>query len=178
MRIDLCGNSWDDIKKWISNAYNDVVGWFDYIGESLKPFKNKDGSYSLYDNDRYEDDTPLHEQILVLSGSFINADVSSANWGLGSLSIDAMTGGWEFGNVDLSLLDVGHVEISASAGFDGFSIGAMASVWSPSVAFEVFGIKVAFSAELFSIGAYVNATSNRFSAGLSGGYGGSIVVEW
>ena len=43
------------------NIYDDFKYIFGY--------KNADGSWSLYDNDRFEDKTPFHEQYIVFKGS-------------------------------------------------------------------------------------------------------------
>ena len=57
---------------------------------------NKDGTYSLYDNDRFSNDTTWHEQIISASVSAPSFDLKNSNIGLGGLSLDFDTGGWEW----------------------------------------------------------------------------------
>lgn len=101
----------DNIVKPVSNAATAVGDWLEDAGEWLNEnAKNKDGSYSLYDNQRFNKDAVSHEQILAFTPSAPSLDLTEGNIGLGSLSVDAMTGGWEGEHANLSLLDFGHAE--------------------------------------------------------------------
>ena len=48
----------------------------------------------MYDNDRFEDKTPFHEQWIVFNSSKPSFDLKGGNVGLGSISFDLITGGW------------------------------------------------------------------------------------
>ncbi len=85
----------------------------DCICSKPSPFKNKDGSYSLYDNKRHDPDNIFHEQILSGKASKPSWDMKNHNYGIGSISGTVYTGGWEWEHVNLSLLDFGTAKASA-----------------------------------------------------------------
>ena len=140
--------------------------------------KNKNGSYSLYDNDRFRDDNSWHEQILVISPSSPNfgPEDGELSIGLGSISADIYTGGWEYENFNLSLFDFGHAEAALTLSKQGLSAGAIVSIWSPSVSFTIFGYTVELGVEVGSVGAKITV-GNGFGVKGAALFGISINVS-
>ena len=105
--------------------------------------------------------------------NFLNGDL-----GLGSLSVDAVTGGWEWKHLDISLLDFGHAEVSAEIKNWTLEAGAFASIWSPSIAVTFGKLTFEVGAEVGAIGAEVKAGAEGFS--LKGAYeiGASLNISW
>ena len=102
---------------------------------------------------------------------------SEGNVGLGSVSFDAATGGWEWEHASLSLFDFGHAEASAEIESGSFSFGAMASVWSPSLSFEIFGTTVELEAEVGSVGGGISMGSDGASIGGSFLFGAKLSLK-
>ena len=98
--------------------------------------------------------------------------------GLGSLAIDIYTGGWEWKYANLSLFDFGHAEIGAEFKNNQLNISALASAWSPSFSFSIFGIEFEIGAEVGSVGADINVGLNGFSVAGSLGLGLSLSIKW
>ena len=177
-KLDSSGMFWKEIGDWFCNAYEAVTEWIDDTSKQIddavewlnENALNKDGSYSLYDNDRFEDRNSWHDQIFVVTPS------TSAIGG--SLEADFVTGGWEGKYVDFSLFDFGHAEASASINGKGVSFGAMASIWSPSIAFSVGKITVELGAEVGSIGAFQKKGEKSVSFGVSASIGGMFSISW
>ena len=138
---------------------------------SIWDHRNSDGSWSLYDNDRFENSSPFHEQIFALNYSKPSFDLKSGQIGLGSLSLDFYTGGWEWKNFDLSLIDVGHAELGAEYGNGNIYISAFASIYSPSIGFELFGIEFELSAEIGALGGALHVGTGGFTAKAAIGWG-------
>ena len=174
----------EDIQK-NNDVISDVICWFEDAGEWLnRNARNKDGSYALHDNQRFNKDAVFHEQILAFTPS-----APSWNWsmedfsvGLGSLSVDAKTGGWEGENANLSLLDFGHAEAGLELKNGKLNVGAMASIWSPAFSVNIFGVNVELGAEVGAVGL---SAKGQFSAGkkeigfsIGGGVGFSFNVSW
>lgn len=142
--------------------------------------RNNDGSYSLYDNKRHKNNTPFHEQLIVLTPV-----ISS---GLPSLlevggDFDFITGGWEFGNSDsvsseIQLLDFGHGEAKATLGLTDIEVSAIASIWSPSIMFGVGGFEMQAGAEVGSVGFQIGIGSNHFEVTAAFGIGLSLCFNW
>ncbi len=173
----------DNVVEPVSNAATAVGDWLEDAGEWLNEnAKNKDGSYSLYDNQRFNKDAVFHEQILAFTPSGPSWDPTEKNFGLGSLSVDAMTGGWEWEHADLSLLDFGHAEAGVELKNKRLSASAFASIWSPSFSFDVFGITFEIGAEVGSIGGTTKGSFSTgfdgFEIGLSIGFGLTIGASW
>ena len=99
------------------------------------PFECHDGTFALYDNIRNNRKRVFHEQFLVLDKVSGDINLGEACVSIGG-SASLLTGGWEFKNVDISLLDFGRIYggISASSYYFNAEIGV--SVWSPSVSFN------------------------------------------
>ena len=99
------------------------------------PFECHDGTFALYDNIRNNRKRVFHEQFLVLDKVSGDINLGEACVSIGG-SASLLTGGWEFKNVDISLLDFGRIYggISASSYYINAEIGV--SVWSPSVSFN------------------------------------------
>ena len=140
--------------------------------------RNKDGSYSIYDNDRFYDRNAFHEQILAFTPSGPAFNPLEGDIGLGSISADFITGGWENEYVDLSLLDFGHAEVSAEIKDGQLSVGALASIWSPSISFNLFGLTIEFGAEVGAVGFDVDVGSGKIGGKLAGGLGLSFSISW
>lgn len=145
---------------------------------ALKDFKNRDGTYSLYDNTRHKKDEVFHEQILSVGISTPSLDLASGDIGIGSIEVDAITGGWETEHFDLSLLDFGHAEAGAEVKNGKATVGAVASAWSPSFAVSFFGIKIEIGAEVGAVGA--KATCSTGGISMTGAYifGLSLAISW
>ena len=116
---------------------------------------NYDGTYSLYDNSRLKNRQRLlkknkvffHEQALVFEPVKASGDVGNFNVAVGG-SFTLATGGWEFENWDLSLLDM--VQLTAGVGISPSHVEAEvgASLWSPSISFNLHNINVNISLSL------------------------------
>lgn len=100
------------------------------------------------------------------------------NIGLGGISADLITGGWENEYVDLSLLDFGHAEASAEIKDGQLSVGAMASIWSPSVSFNLFGLTIELGLEVGSVGGSIDLGSGGLGVSVGGPVGVSFGVSW
>ena len=172
--------SWVDtnVVKPVSKAATAVGDWFEEAGEWLNEnARNKDGSYALYDNQRFKDSV-FHEQILAFTPSGPSFNLKEGNIGLGSLSADAITGGWEGEHANLSLLDFGHAEVSAEMKDGQVSIGALASIWSPSFSVTIFGVTVEIGAEVGAIGVGIDVGKKGFKAKGAYAFGASLSVSW
>jgi len=153
------------------NGFDGDSPWYDN-------FKNKDDTYSLYDNDRFRDTGHFHEQFLVVTPYTLENCSTSYNKTVG-FELDAATGGWEWEHVDVSLLDVGHVTLTASASPEGYcSVEAMASVWSPSVTVTFLGIELEVGAEVLAIGGGVTVGQDRFSLSAALGWGLELSLDF
>lgn len=139
---------------------------------SIDDFLNPDGTFSLYDNKRNNPSKKFHEQLFVFSTSPASFDIRSGDVSLGSADATLITGGWEFDDVDPSLLDIGRVE--AALGYeDGHaSLGATASVWSPSATFETALCDISLGFNVISYGAKLEAGSKGFKLDLGFGLWG------
>ena len=87
--IDFEGTSFKTFWDGVVNFFENAKEWLD------KYALNDDGTYSLHDNDRFRDDNPWHYQILAFKPSGPSLDLKEGNIGIGSLSVDVLTGGWE-----------------------------------------------------------------------------------
>ena len=164
---------------WFSSWCEDVSNWWEDTREWMdKYLLNADGSYSLHDSDRFENPDSFHDQVLAVKASGPSYDLLEGNLGLGSLSSDFLTAGWEGENWDLSLFDLGHAEISAEVKNGDLSLGAKASIWSPSISFELFGFTIELGAELGSVGGEINTSKNGFQFSASSGWGISFGISW
>lgn len=110
-------------------------------------------------------------------------DMNDGDLTIVSAEFDFITGGWETDNVDVSLLDLGHAEVAFEFNVDEgkFSVGAMASVWSPSVSFTLFGCEITLGLEILAVGMQTDINLNTTSASYSRGYGlwgWSIELDW
>ena len=138
--------------------------------------KNKDGSYSLYDNQRKSPDSIFHEQIL--SGKASAPSFSVENFSLGSVSANVMTGGWEFEHVDISALDILHAEAGIGVEDGQFNATAMASVWSPSITIKIWDIEITLSGHIGAISGEVNFGAGNIDLQAAGGLGLGLSVNW
>ena len=140
--------------------------------------KNKDGTNSLYDNDRFKDETLWHEQILAAEIQGPKIDLENGTLGLLGFSGWLYTGGWEGSYLDVSLFDFGHVEANLQIQNSTIEIGAFASVWSPSASIEILGFEITFGAEVLSTGAALTAGANGFGFSLGELFGYSFSISW
>ena len=173
--------SWVDnnVVKPVTKAATAVGDWFEETGEWLNEnARNKDGSYALYDNQRFNKNSVFHEQILAFTPSGPSFNLKEGNVGLGSLSVDALTGGWEGEHTNLSLLDFGHAEVSAEMSDGQVSVGALASIWSPSFSVTFFGVTIEVGAEVGAIGAGIDIGKKGFKANGAYAFGVSLSVSW
>ena len=159
-----------------------MCGWKNNIAEgtisSDNKFKNKDGTYSLYDNHRNNPDSVFHEQILSGKVSTPSLSLKDGNITLGSASATLITGGWEFDHVDISLFDIGQAKIAAGYQDNMFELGAMASAWVPSVALKFGDFSINLSAHVGSIGAKIDAQSGNINISGAYGYGLGLSIKW
>ena len=58
------------------------------------------------------------------------------------------------------------------------SVGALASIWSPSFSFDIFGVTIEIGAEVGAIGAGVDVGKKGFKAKGAYAFGFSIGVSW
>ena len=147
---------------------------------SIFKWRNKDGSWSLYDNDRFEDKTSFHDQFFVINGTKPNFNKKSGVFGFGSLSFDLITAGWEWDNLDLSLLDFGHLEIGAEFDNGKIKLSAFASIYSPSISFNLGNIKVEIS---LGLGAYgldfeFDQSGKKINGKFASGWGLGFSFDW
>ena len=149
------------------------------IGSSTQsPYLNSDGSYSLYDNRRHNPNSVFHEQILSVDTSGPSWDISNGSIGIGSIEGSLITGGWEWEHANLSILDVGTVKAAAEINSNGVQIGAMASAYTPSFSFDIFGVQISISGHVGSVGLYGEFGKSGFSFGGAAGCGFSLSVGW
>ena len=102
----------------------------------------------------------------------------TGNIGLGSLEVDAITGGWEGEHINLSLFDFGHAEAGAEIKNRNVNFGALASIWSPSFSFSIGKFSIDIGAEVGAIGVGFKKVSNGFSFSGAYGFGGSLTFSW
>ena len=89
-----------------------------------------------------------------------------------------IVGGWEWENVDLSLLDVGTVKLSGGYENGVFDLSAMASLWTPSITVTMWDVDITISAHVGSIGGKYIMGNNKFDIAGAGGYGVGISASW
>ena len=133
--------------------------------------------FALYDNDRFVNNSPYHEQIFVITTGNASLELSDYMFS-GSIEANIYIGGWEFDYIDLSLFDVGNVSAEATLSSSKIALGASASVWSPSISTSFWGIDLELGAEVLGVGAGFSFTKNglKFNAALIGGL--SFTLNW
>ena len=142
-------------------------------------FKNKDGTYSLYDNDRFGDNNPFHEKWLSVN---VNANgIHLDDFSIGyDAEVDIITGGWEWTlcndkYLGVDVFDVGHAELGLSFSLEsGFNASCLASIYSPGISFSIFGITISLNAEIGAVGGKFKIGNDSFELGGAMGYGISI----
>ena len=181
--IDLNGTVPDEIllknaEIYLAGGNIAMCGW-ENNGTSTKSseskFRNKDGTYSLYDNYRNNPNSVFHEQILSGDAS-VGVNLSDGNLGVSASAI-LITGGWEFEHLDLSVLDFAKAEIGIGVTENYAGIGAQATLWAPSVTIPIFGLEIGLEGDIGSVGAKVAYDNGKFVAGFSYGIGGSISIS-
>ncbi len=172
--IGVCMNSVS-----ISKAIEETLKSFEEEQPKRSRYQNSDGSYSLYDNKRFNPDSVYHEQLFVVDTANPSFNVNKSKANVFGAGFTAYKGGWETEYIDLSLLDFGQGKIAA--GFDSEYIGvsAIATAWAPSVSFSFFGLfDIKVGANLGSVGFEANKTSNDFTLGGAALFGFSINISW
>ena len=173
--------SWVDnnVVKPVTKAATAVGDWFEEAGEWLNEnARNKDGSYALHDNQRFDKDAVFHEQILAFTPSGFSFNLKEGNVGLGSLAVDGITGGWEGEYANLSLLDFGHAEASLEMNDYQVSVGAFASAWSPSFAITIFGATIEIGAEVGAVGGSLEFGKHGFKLKAAEAIGFTFGITW
>ena len=145
---------------------------------AIDNFKNKDGSYSLYDNLRHAPNNIFHEQVLSFEVLKPSISLKDGKVVLGSVSATLMTGGWEIGSFDLSLLDIGKLKLAAGYTNGALDLTAMASVWAPSITVNLWDVNMTVSANIGSIGGKINVGPGIIDIGGAFGWGISISLKW
>jgi len=170
------GNAYNDATEWVAGAYNDATEWVaGAYNDATKWIEQNLSNQALYDNHRFGNDNAFHEQIFSYSVTPPSFDPTEGSFGLGGLEADFYTGGWEGNFIDFSLLDFGHIEAVAMHQNGVVSLGAMASIWSPSIALSFGDTKVELSLEVGAIGGKLRL-GNGFSLGCANGVGAGISV--
>ena len=152
----------------------------EYIGEWLDKYaRNEDGTYSFYDNQRSRfKKSVFHEQVLAFTPSKPSLNLKEGNIGVGSLSIDALTGGWEGEYANLSLFDFGHAEVSFGMSDYHISVGAFVSAWSPSFSVNIFGATLEIGAEVGAVGKMLEFGKHGFKIKSADIIGITIGLTW
>ena len=181
MYVDPCGTSTVSIWELLDYKYDGSMRDFRRLEQGLPPyayeqelkkFKNNDGSYSLHDNHRKNPGGPFHEQLLVIDGGIV-ADVLNEG-----LSVDAsatlITGGWEWDNVDLSLLDFVRASIALGVSDEVIGAQAIAVIWDPSIAFNIGSKTLEISVYVGGYGAELAYANGKLNIGYAGPWGFGI----
>jgi len=169
---DTSGYSiWNDLK----NGFDEFVIFIDELIALIPDFKNDDGTYSLYDNNRGHRPDKYHEQLFVVDPTnFCGIDGTSngntteigTKLSIGG-SFTIYTGGYEFDNWDLSLFDFGELTAELALSAEGLALGLGASIWSPTVSFEVAGYEIELG---LIFGVEYNVLKGPNSLGVKNGY--------
>ena len=133
-------------------------------------FKNKDGSYSLYDNRRHNPNSFFHEQILAFLFDKWSFDLTNGDLTLGEVNLTGITGGWEFEHIDLSLLDFGYVKLSGGLKDFGFDLTALASIYSPDIILKFGKVKITLTGEVGSVGGSIIVDPSSGEYSIKGSY--------
>ena len=193
-----CGNNpvnmVDESGKRYSKAYNEAIraiklaAWAGIVilpiatsksknsnsNGTLSNFKNKDGSYSLHDNQRNKPKDVFHEQVLRWKTSKPAWEPKKGNISLGSGSVTLITGGWEFEHVNISALDFGEAKLGLGLEDGELNASAMASIWSPSITVTIWDTDITISGHVGSIGGEFNLGNGKTKIGGAYGLGLSI----
>lgn len=148
------------------------------VSTEITESPNDDISFALHDNHRYDSKNDFHEQILAVELSKPSFDLEECSVGIGGIEADFMTGGWEYEYCDISLLDFGHAEAGIKFSEGDIQLGAMASVYSPSVEFSIGSISIGIGAEVCAIGGGINYNSGSFSVKGAAFLGMEILISW
>ena len=141
-------------------------------------FEDNDGSFSLYNSERINPNRTFQEKAFTVSSSSPSFSPKDGQISAGSLDFMLASGAWNFDNVNLALLNMGSLSLSAGFYSTGGGVSAMASVWSPSVSFVLWDKSITLSFNVGSIGIKAKATETEgITAGISGGFGFTINVK-
>lgn len=134
--------------------------------------------FALYDSDRFEDKTAWRDTFLSGSISGKSWNFSRGSIGLGSISIDGTTGGWEGDFGSLKIFNFGYVEVGLECKGGKIHVGAMASIWSPEASVNVGGCDVGIGAEIGALGLGFHKNSSGWGFKIGLGFGFSINFDW
>ena len=137
-----------------------------------------DHHWDLYDNRDFYPDSIYHEEIFAININNPSLSLRDLQLTLGEIEFTVMTGGWEFGNLDISLFDLGYAGLSAGLSNGTLGFEAIASFWHPSVTVSIYEIDISVSAHVGSVGGEFIAGKNGFKAGAAFGWGASVAVSW
>ena len=190
-RTDSSGQLWTAVSP-NGKVYNDFTmqekydieraganGWEFYAPGTYKPnpFKNKDGSVSLYNNQRDDHSgTNFNEQWLGYDAS--PPSFSGGDFSFGSITGYLGKGGWEWKNGSLSPFNYGKASLSGGYSSGVFSLSAMASLWAPSASLKLGGVSITVTGHIGSIGGNIYSDGSGFEVGVAFGAGASIGINW
>ena len=175
--IDPCGSCFHHWKFW--KACDKCKKKNSYEKFPIEKLKNDDGSFSLGDNRRFKPNSVYHEQVLRVKPTPISVNAKKGNENISAgIEADILTGGWEGDYVDLSLLDVGHAEASVNVSRKGVNVGALVSIWSPSLEVDCFIFTLTLSAEVGALGYRAKADDTGIKIGGAAGIGGFLEITW
>jgi hypothetical protein len=144
----------------------------------IEKFVNKDGTISFYDNQRFKRNSIFHEQFLVFTPNKPNISLKEKSIAAGG-SFDLITGGWETEHMDLSLFDFGHAEANFRYSLkEGSDIGALVSIWSPSVSIDFGWFAITYEAEIGAVGYKYQRDEKSIRFGSALGVGGFLQISW
>ena len=136
---------------------------------------NYDGTWSLYDNMRFENihrykkRTFFHEQVFVyedttsaaiFSKSTTNSSPLYPNINIGG-NFTVITGGWENPKYDLSLFDMGSLGLEAGLSAEGLSFNFNACLWRPSFTYKGNIFDISLSANVVYCREYSFSTRKK-----------------
>ena len=190
-RTDVNGCLWTAVSP-DGKVYNDFTmqdkydiehsgaqGWEFFSPGTYKPnpYKNKDGSVSLYNNQR-DDHSGTNFEEQWLGYTITPPSFSGGNFSFGSVSGYLGTGGWEWENFKLSLFNYGTGSLSGGYNNGVFHVSAMASLWAPSATLKLGGVSITVTGHVGSIGGNIYSDGSGFEVGAAFGVGASIGIKW
>ena len=138
------------------------------VANAVAPFKP--GENAALEKTTYMANSVLHEEILAYDSSvgvFNHDEVT-----LTSVSLSLYRAESVWNNLRLALLSFGTTEVSTTLTKEQLHLCAMASIWTPSVTYQIGGLEISFTANVGSIG-------REFSLGLDGiTIGGAAVIGY
>ena len=160
------------------NKYEVPSGYGNNYG-GVSSFKNKDGSYSIYDNQRQHPDSIFHEQTFVINTSGTTFSANSGMPTYVSARAELITGGWEFEHIDLSIFDFGIASGSLGFGDNGFKASGEVTIWQPSISIDIKDVTIELGVKAGTLGSSREIWGEKIEIGgntpLFGAY---ISISW